>query len=113
MYYRPIYAPHYYRNRQYPPVDISIFQQSLQTYPSLLSKADQVIDSLRNSPDKMHRIMEAAQAGQDNEVEEIINEAGTSLNVSISYTPMSMTLTFTDAPQSALCCRLTMYIRWG
>ncbi|UTR13259.1 hypothetical protein MM221_11430 [Salipaludibacillus sp. LMS25] len=115
MYYSPY--PFYYRYpvNTYPPVDTTLFQQSLQTYPSLLEKGHDVVQHFTSSPQRMQQLMTAAQAGQDNEVDRIMQEVAGPFDVSTSYTPMSVTFIISINGANAVfnCCRLHMYLRWG
>ncbi len=92
-------------------MNISIFQESLQMSPQLLQQAIQFMNQLNQSPENIHDLMEAAQAGQDEEVDKITNQASGDLDVKTSYTPMSVTfrLTHDDIP----CCTLTLNLIWG
>jgi len=109
MFYNFFYPPFAYRN-PYPPVNISQFQQSLQTYPSFLLEAMNLVENFEKSPENMTLLMEAAQASQDNEVDRIVNQATGDFNVQTSYTPMSVTFTLTH--DQSPCCRLTLNLSW-
>lgn len=101
-------------NRPYPPVDISLFQESVSEYPALLETADATLQAVSKSPEMMHQLMESAQAGKDEEVNRIIEEASGTANAITTYTPMSVTIIFqSEGPDSPPCCRLTMNLRWG
>ncbi|MCR6097961.1 hypothetical protein HXA31_18900 [Salipaludibacillus agaradhaerens] len=115
MYYSPY--PFYYRYpvNTYPPVDTTLFQQSLQTYPSLLEKGRDVVQHFTTSSVRMQQLMTAAQAGQDEEVDRIMQEVAGPFDVRTTYTPMSVTFTISinQANAAPQCCRLQMYLRWG
>ncbi|MCE7793996.1 hypothetical protein K8O68_16530 [Salipaludibacillus sp. CUR1] len=113
MYWRNTYCGQNWR-RQYPPVDPSLFQQSLQTYASLTARGNLLIERLLASPETMQQLMEAAQAGQNETVNRIVHAAAGTTDITTSYTPMSVTFNLTaDTPQLSPCCRMTMNLRWG
>ncbi|UCZ53957.1 hypothetical protein LGQ02_04010 [Bacillus shivajii] len=114
-YYYPYYCYYpYYRSNSYPPVDIDIFQQSIQEFQQLMEDGSLVLNNLRESPDKMEQLMEAAQAGQDEKVNEVIMSTGVETVVDTSYTPTSVTFTLrTDENVGPRCCTLTMNLVWG
>lgn len=111
MYYQVYYqfrpCPSHYR--QFPPVDTTTFQQSLQTYQTLLEDGRIIIDHFVSSEEKMVELMDAAQRSNDEEVDRIIRETGIQTIAETSYTPTGVTFTLRAEP----CCSLTMYMRWG
>lgn len=110
MFYYPFYPLYDYRY-SYPPVNVSKFQESLKSSSSLLQEATILVENLEKSPENMQRLMEAAQASQDKEVDKIINQASGDVNVETSYTPSSVTFTLTG--EQPPCCRLKLNLRWG
>ena len=113
------YYPYYIRNCRpedypYPPVDITLFQQSLNAYQLLLQHGNVVINYLTSSTEIMYRLMHHAQAGNRVEVDHIIRESGVPTIVETSFTPTGVTFTlFADSEAFPRCCTLTMNLRWG
>ncbi|ARK32025.1 hypothetical protein [Halalkalibacter krulwichiae] len=98
-----------YDNRQFPPVDTTTFQQSLQAYQTLMEHGRIVINSLLSSQDKMFQLMDAAQKSDDEAVDQILRETGVPTMVETNYTPTGVTFIL----RAEQCCTLTMYLRWG
>ncbi|WP_096440326.1 hypothetical protein [Alteribacter populi] len=114
MYYRGPSHPYYRPEYPYPPINISLFQQSLLSYQELLQHGAIVLNSLVSSPKMMHELMYYAQAGNDMEVDRVIKATGVPSIVETSYTPNSVTFKlFADADVFPNCCTLTMNLIWG
>ncbi|GAE33127.1 hypothetical protein [Halalkalibacter akibai] len=96
-------------NRQFPPVNISSFQQSLTAYQSLLEQGRAIINGLLGSEERMRRLMDAAQRSADEEVDQIIRETGVTKTVETAYNPTGVTFTLREEG----CCTLMMNLRWG
>ncbi|WP_416148372.1 hypothetical protein ACM26V_19435 [Salipaludibacillus sp. HK11] len=111
MFYGPSYPWFRYMNNRYPTIDISTFQVSLQKSSNLIQSATNTVENLQASPDTMNRLMVAAQASQDDEVDAIMNEVTGPIKVETSYTPISVNFTFID--DQAPCCRLTLNLQWN
>ncbi|WP_227937331.1 hypothetical protein [Alkalihalobacillus deserti] len=109
MFYQVYYQFHPAYYRQFPPVDTSKFEQSLQTFKTLLEQGKVVVNSLVSSQDKMFQLMDAAQKSDDEEVDRIIRETGVQTIAETSYTPSGVTFTL----RADECCTLKMYIAWG
>lgn len=118
MYQRnyPFYHSPYCRQQDYPfpPVDFTLFEQSLLAYQTLMQHGNIVINYLTSSTDIMYQLMYAAQASDFDEVDRIIRASGVPTIVDTSFTPTGVTFTlFADAPGVPRCCTLTMQLRWG
>ncbi|WP_332695814.1 hypothetical protein [Halalkalibacter lacteus] len=112
--YGPFY-PYYYRRPEssFPPVTIEYFGKSLTAYLTLLEHGRIIINSLVTSQDTMVQLMEAAQASDDAQVDQVIKSTGVPSVVETSYTPTGVTFTLRADAEGSQCCRLTMYLRWG
>ncbi|MFC0469659.1 hypothetical protein ACFFHM_03715 [Halalkalibacter kiskunsagensis] len=109
------YYPYYYRRPEssFPPVTIEYFENSLTAYLTLLEHGRIVINSLVSSQETMVQLMEAAQASDDTQVDQIIKSTGVPSIVETTYTPTGVTFTLSATVGGSQCCRLTMFIRWG
>ncbi|TMW73047.1 hypothetical protein [Alteribacter natronophilus] len=113
MYYN--YGQFPYRpDHSYPPVDIGAFHESLSANILLLQHGYLIVSRLSSSPSLMHRLMSAAQEGNDEEVDRIVDSTGVPTIVETTYTPTSVTFRLqTDAQTFPRCCTLTMNLVWG
>ncbi len=111
MYFQYPYSP-YAMNRVYPPVDTSIFEQSVAAFQKTVSEASII---LRKFSDRQFaaRLMTAGQAGNQQEVDRLIKSTGITTPVTTKYTPTGVLLTIHAHAQGSQCCTLTMFLRWG
>ncbi|MFC0559366.1 hypothetical protein [Halalkalibacter alkalisediminis] len=110
MFYQAYYQFEPTPYRQFPPVDTSTFEQSLQTFQALLEQGRTLVNSLVTSEERMFQLMDAAQRSDDQEVDRIIRETGIASIVETSYSPTGVSFTLRTEPP---CCTLTMYLVWG
>ncbi|UFT99220.1 hypothetical protein KO561_18910 [Radiobacillus kanasensis] len=102
----------YYQQRPYPEVDVSIFEGSVTAFQKI---ADESITILEKFTDRefTHKLMTAAQAGNQREVDRLMKSIGTSTPITTQYTPSGILLTIHADAQGTQCCTLTMYLKWG
>jgi len=114
MYYNPMYYhyPQYYWNRQYPPVDTAIFLKSVTAFQKISKEAGTILEKF-SEQQFAYQLMDAAQAGNQGEVDRLIKSIGNSTPVTTQYTPDGLLLTIHADADGSKCCTLTMYLRWG
>ncbi|MBP1969142.1 hypothetical protein J2Z83_001245 [Virgibacillus natechei] len=121
MYYvhHPAYCPACYYNtywpiRQYPPADPELFLQSANETKKLMNDANVILDKLAESKEFDLKIMEAAQASDQEEVERLIYSLDISSEVDITYNPDNLKLEFRSSvsEDDPACCRLLIALRW-
>lgn len=105
--------PHFQWNRpyQYPPVDITIFSQSVVAFQKIAKDSAKILDKF-SEPQFAYQIMSAAQAGNHQEVDRLIKSIGVPSTVITKYTPDGVLLTIHANAHDSQCCTLTMYLRW-
>ncbi|PYZ97844.1 hypothetical protein CR205_04420 [Alteribacter lacisalsi] len=98
----------------YPPVDVSAFQESLAANYTLLRHGYYMLSRFYASPPLMYSLINAAQSGNDDEVDRLVESTGVPSVVETSYTPTSVTFRLqSDAQTFPRCCTLTMNLVWG
>lgn len=114
----PVY-PGYYVNqpihRQYPPVDVKIFMQSIKSYRLLMDQGSILLDRLGDEGFDI-KIMTAAQQGKKDEVDTLIKSIGLRVPVTTKYTPSGITFELSAHPEQNnpfSCCMLTVHMKWG
>ncbi|MRH43570.1 hypothetical protein GH741_12855 [Aquibacillus halophilus] len=124
MYYNPNCYPHpqhqglypqyqgYYQERQYPPVDIDIFQQSVTAFQKIANESIIILEKF-NDHEFTYKLLKAAQHGNQSEVDRLIKSIGTTAPITTEYNPTGILLTIHADAQGAQCCTLTMYLKWG
>lgn len=98
--------------RQYPPVDISLFRQSVTVTQSLVRDASTLLERI-GEPTFANTLMTEAQAGNKEEVNRLLQTIGTSAPITATYTPTGVTLSMPGDVEGVRCCTLTLYLRWG
>ncbi|WP_052352869.1 hypothetical protein [Neobacillus dielmonensis] len=101
--------------RTYPPADISLFQSSIQSFHQLMEQGSLLLSRLAN-PQFARRLMNAAQQGKQNEVNQLMKSIGLHVPVLTKYTPsgVNFILTTKTGPGSPNdCCSLTISLKWG
>lgn len=112
-YYPYVSYQHRPENYVYPPIDTSIFQQSLFTYQTMFQHGMMLLNSFSSST-FTNQLMTAAQEGNRNEVNRLIDTIGVPAEIQTTFTPTGITFTIqNNANQTVACCRLTMFLKWG
>lgn len=111
MYYHNPYSQ-YPTYRQYPPIDTSTFEHSITAFQKTVVEASTILRKLADRP-FAHRLMLAAQKGNQQEVDGLIKSIGISTPVKTKYTPDGVLLTIHALAQGSQCCTLTMFLKWG
>ncbi|SES23681.1 hypothetical protein SAMN04487944_1268 [Gracilibacillus ureilyticus] len=106
------YYPVNYSYRQYPPVDTSMFEQSVTVFQKIASESVVVLEKFTEK-EFSQSLMAAAQSGNREKVDQLIKSIGTSSPIKTEYTPSGILLTIYGDIQGTECCALTMYLRWG
>lgn len=99
-------------NRNYPPVDISTFEQSVTDFQKTVVEASTILKKFTN-PQFARMLMSAAQSGNKQEVNRLIKSIGTTAPITIRYTPTGLWLTIHSQTPGIQCCELTMFLKWG
>ncbi|MBD1380369.1 hypothetical protein [Metabacillus arenae] len=100
--------------RQYPPVDITIFSQSVKTFRVIMKQGELLLDKLGDTAFS-HKLMDAAQRGNQAEVDRLIKGiGGLNVPVQVRYTPSAIIFNLQPpAEESTDCCTLTVTLKWG
>lgn len=101
-----------YPYRQYPEVDDTTFHQSIEKFQKIAKDASVILNKLSNH-EFAHQLMVAAQRGNQQEVNRLMNSIGISSPITTKYTPTGLELTIKDNAQGSQCCTLSMYLKWG
>ena len=113
--YTTVYMPSILPPRTYPPVDTKIFSESIKSFRLLMEQGSILLDRLGNHPFS-HKIMSAAQQGNQAEVNRLIHSLGLKVPVKTSYTPTGVNFELTTQTNPAApvsCCTLTINMKWG
>ncbi|MBM4760982.1 hypothetical protein [Bacillus sp. B15-48] len=102
----------YHHYRQYPPVDETTFIQSVETIQIIARDASTILNKLSDRT-FAHQLMTAAQQGNQNEVNRLMNSIGISSQVNTSFTPTGIELKLQNSTANGQCCTLTMFLKWG
>lgn len=109
-YYSP---PYIYRTQQYPPIDESIFIQSVAAFQKITREASTILNRLSNRS-FAHQLMTAAQKGNQQEVDRLMKTIRVDSPVATTFTPTGIEIRIRgSAPGSQQCCTLTMNLKWG
>jgi hypothetical protein len=98
--------------REFPPVDPTRIEHSAQSFQRMLQDAARIVSRLT---DRSYAVplMTAAQAGHQEEVDRMIQEAAGTSRAHAKYTPSSIVITVEPANVDEGCCNLSMTLRWG
>jgi len=110
-YFYPSFPPTY-SHRQYPEVDDTTFLQSIETFQKISKDASVILNRL-SKREFADQLMRAAQQGNKQEVNRLMNSIGISSPITTKYTPTGLELTIRSNVQGSQCCTLTMYLQWG
>ena len=110
----PIFYPYFSLSREYPPIDTTIFSNSVKAFKNLLEQGELLIDKLADT-DFSFKVMDAAQKGNKTEVDRLIASiTGLTASVKVNYTPTGVQLDIT-APHEGKegdCCTLRIMMKW-
>jgi hypothetical protein len=109
-FYPPV--PYPYDFRQYPEVDDTIFHQSVEAFQTITKEASVILTRLSNR-DFAHKLMSAAQKGNQQEVDRLMKTIGIHTPITTTYTPSGLELKIHADVQGSPCCTLTMFLKWG
>lgn len=110
--YNPFPLP---RQSPYPPVDTTQLSQSVEEFQILIQQGEILLDRLGDTAFS-HRLMEAAQVGNQSEVNRLIDSIeGLYVPVQTTYTPSGVIfdLQSPSINQGANCCTLNITLKWG
>lgn len=99
-------------NRQYPPVDISTFEKSVEAFQKTTFADARTILNKLSEREFAYKLMSLAQQGKQQEVDRLIKTIGTTAPVTTQYTPDGVRLTIHAQAQGVHCCTLSMFLRW-
>lgn len=94
----------------YPPVDVTIFTHSVQSFRLLMEQGNVLLNRL-NDASFARKLMDAAQKGQQREVDNLVKSIGLKVPVTTRYTPSGVT--FSLSLSAVNCCVLTLSLKWG
>lgn len=98
--------------QQYPDVDPAIFHQSADSFKSLISDGNKLLDQLSESESFAEQIMDAAQQGDKEEVKKLVESTDLQASVKTRFNPDSITITLYSNDEQENCCKLAMGFRW-
>ncbi|WP_110113743.1 hypothetical protein [Bacillus sp. CGMCC 1.16541] len=102
----------YTTRNPFPPVDISIFKQSLATMPQVLDDVRLFINKMNTKQGLAYKIKDAAQHSNTKEVEKLIKSTGVQSDIEASFTPDNIRILFVYKNGELDCCHITLAIRW-
>jgi hypothetical protein len=108
------YQPQYFQpyNRNYPPVNTSIFMSSAQKTLTLMSDAQTLLDHIGNSNDFAYKLMNAAQQSNMDEVNKLIGSTGVKVKPIVNINPDGLRLVFDEKLGELDCCHVIVIVRW-
>ncbi|MFT8320075.1 MAG: hypothetical protein ABF649_04150 [Bacillus sp. (in: firmicutes)] len=98
--------------RKLPTVNPNQFIQSAQDSLTLLKDAETILTKIAQSKEFSTQLMSAAQASQNQTVNQLIHSLGTKNIPKISYNPDGITFNFDHKNQAPHCCYLSFQLRW-
>lgn len=114
-YLGPVYPYGYYSPyaipRPYPPVDTHIFSESVVSIRPLIKQAAILLDRLDDHVFSLH-LMQAAQTGNQREVDRLIKAIGLTAQVKTTYTPSGVEFLL-QQPTGIGQGSLTVTMKWG
>ncbi|MFD1738496.1 hypothetical protein ACFSCX_18400 [Bacillus salitolerans] len=111
--YEPIfYTAQSNTNREFPEVDVTLFNESANAFKRLMRDASIVLDALAGSKHFDFELMSAAQVSDKKKVDQLIQSTGIKSKVDTTYNPDGITLNFQESVKNTECCKLTMKLRW-
>ncbi|MBA2871511.1 hypothetical protein HNQ85_001781 [Anoxybacillus calidus] len=98
--------------RQYPPIDTTLFNQSIIAMQKLMKDASLILKKLAESKEFAFKVMSAAQESHTKEVKQLIESIGIQSKVDIYYNPDGIRLTLSSKAGQIECCKLAISLRW-
>lgn len=99
-------------NSPFPEVDTRKFNASATRFKELMNQANRFITTLTASDDFAHRLMNAAQLSNQEEVERLIRTTGVTITYNLQYTPDGIRIDFSNNDAENSCCTLRMVLGW-
>jgi len=109
-FYPAIPTPFNYR--QYPEVDDTIFHQSVKAFQTITQESSTILQKLSDRS-FAHKLMTAAQKGNQQEVDRLMKSIGINTPITTKYTPSGLELRIHADVQGSQCCTLTMNLKWA
>jgi len=114
-YYYPVYYPdtrYYLSYRQHPSVNPDLLHQSATETKKLMDDAVIVLNKLADSKEFDAKLMNAAQASDNEEVNRLIQSIGLKTDLDVYFNPDGLRLEFKSDVDNIDCCKLTVTLRW-
>lgn len=130
MHYHQYPQPHYYprntyfpvypymngnripHHRPYPPVDPTFFTESAGAMQQLMKEASIILKKLSESKKFASEVMNAAQEGKMDKVDQLLKSTGVHAAVKTDYDPDRINLKLSSKVGDTDCCHLTIALRW-
>ncbi|MBY0098824.1 hypothetical protein [Mesobacillus maritimus] len=109
-FYQSFPTPYIYR--QYPEVDDTIFHKSVMAFQTITKESSTILQKLSDRS-FAHKLMTAAQKGNQHEVDGLMKSIGINTPITTKYTPSGLELRIHADVEGSQCCTLTMFLKWG
>ncbi|THE10127.1 hypothetical protein E1I69_19815 [Bacillus timonensis] len=106
-----LYCPYTYY-RQFPEVDPTLFKQSAEEMRILMKDASLILAKLADSREFTKKVMAAAQASNDQEVERLLKTTGIQSKVKATFNPDGLNLHLEASVKGSKSSILTIALRW-
>ncbi len=108
--YYSMYNPN--RFRSYPDIDLTIFDQSIQQSKILANESLIILKEFSNKI-FAYQVMLAAQNGNQQEVDRLLNSLGISSMISTKYTPTGISIELYPKSNESSYCFMNLYLKWS
>ncbi|SHN18468.1 hypothetical protein [Gracilibacillus kekensis] len=108
--YQPFYNPTYYRS--YPDIDLTMFEQSIQQSQKIANDCLIMLNTFSNK-EFAYQVMSAAQNGNQQEVDRLLESIGVDSSITSTYTPSGISLKLHTNAYESPCCFFTIFLKWG
>jgi hypothetical protein len=100
------------KQREYPDVNIDIFEKSVSVFQKIARESTSILQRFADRR-FARELMNAAQSGNQKEVDRLIKSVGITTPVTAKYTPSGIQLIIHAEAEGTQCCTLTMFLKWG
>ena len=99
------------RVQSYPQIDTSTFMTSVTALQKISADTDIILKKFADR-NFAFSLMEAAQAGNQQKVDQMMNSIGIHSKISAKFSPSGLTLAIVPPAPNPPCCLLTMHFKW-
>ncbi|WP_342505005.1 hypothetical protein [Sporosarcina sp. FSL K6-2383] len=113
MYY---FHPHWIASQNapnpFPPVNTQRLHASAEKMLEVIKQSQLLINSIADSPDFAHGLMDAAQLSDQKKVDELIQSTGITTKATTTFSPSGIHIELDNAKTPGECCKLQIALRW-